>query len=137
VAGVRTTPRRKNVSDILKLRRDADRLVTHHSGWDFFTTAAGSVAEVRCRVCGAALAVRRGVVGPTGWAHTRAIAAGVMGGTPHDEFSCDLSGEPWHRQALALKRQAQETPSRRLERLLLEEAAEVVRRRAATKDVPS
>jgi hypothetical protein len=118
------------VSDILKLPRETDLLVTHHTGWDFFTTAPGSVEEVRCRVCGEVLAARRGVVGPTGWAHAQAITAGVRGGTPHDEFACVFSGEAWHRQALALKRQAQQTPSRRLERALLDEAAEVVRRRA-------
>jgi hypothetical protein len=81
------------------------------------------------------MAVERGVVGPTGWAHATAIAAGVRGGTPHDGFACAFSGAAWHRQALALKLQAEQTPSRRLERLLLEEAAEVVLRRAATKDV--
>jgi hypothetical protein len=110
-------------------------LVTHYSGWDCIIAEPGSVKEARCRVCGEAMAVRRGVVGPTGWAQATAIAAGVMGGTPHDTFACVFSGEPWHRQALALKRQAEETPSRRLERALLDEAAEVVRRRAATKDV--
>jgi hypothetical protein len=121
--------------DILKLPRDTDPLVTHHSGWDFFTATPGSVEEARCRVCGEAMAVRRGVVGPTGWAHAMAIVAGVREGTPLDAFACDLSGEAWHRQALALKRQAEATPGRRLERALLDEAAEVVRRRAATKDV--
>jgi hypothetical protein len=134
-AGGRTTPRRTNVSDILRLPHDTERPAVHHTGWDYFTAAPGSVDEARCRVCGEVMADRRGVVGPTSWAHAMAIAAGVRGGAPHDAFACNFSGEAWHWQALALKEQAEETPSKRLERLLLEEAAEIVRRRVATKDV--
>jgi hypothetical protein len=57
------------VSDILKLPRDTDPLDTHYSGWDCLTADPGSVEEARCRVCGEAMSVRRGVVGPTGLAH--------------------------------------------------------------------
>jgi hypothetical protein len=123
------------MSDILKLPHDAGRPGTLHAGWDCVTTEPGEEAEVRCRVCGEVMAVRRGVVGPTGWAHSMAIAAGVAKGKLHDSFACDFSGEAWHRQALALKLEAQKTPSKRVERLLLEEAERVVRSRAATKEV--
>jgi len=121
--------------DILKLPRAGGRPGILHAGWDFLVARPGEEAEVHCRVCGEVMAVRRGVVGPTGWAHARAIAAGVMGGTPHDEFACGFSDEPWHRQALALKTEARRTPSRELETLLLEEAGRVVGTRAATKTV--
>jgi hypothetical protein len=43
--------------------------------------------------------------------------------------------EVWHRQALALRREAEDTASQRLADLLTAEANEVVRRRAATKIV--
>jgi hypothetical protein len=125
----------KTMSDILKLSRDTDPPAICHAGWDFLTTESGREAEERCRVCGEVMAVARGVVGPTGWAHARAIASGVLEGTPHDEFCCVFSSEAWHRQALALKLEAQKTPSKRVEDLLLEEAEEIVRVRTATKQV--
>ena len=121
------------MSDILKLTHDDDTPGTLHTGWDFVISRPGEEAEVRCRVCGEVMEARRGVVGPTGWAHAMAIKAGAAQGTPHDEFACGLSGEAWHRQALALKMEARKTPSRDLESILLEEAEEVVRTRTATK----
>jgi hypothetical protein len=106
---------------------------TLHAGWDFAVTEPGEAAEVLCRVCGEAMEASRGVVGPTGWAHAMAVAAGVMQGKPHDEFRCVHAGEPWHRQALALKMEAAGTASGRLGRMLLEEAEQVVRTRTATR----
>ena len=122
------------MTDILKLPRD-DRPTTRHAGWDHCTAEPGTTEEVRCRVCGERMAVRRGVVGPTGWAHAMAIASGEMEGRPHDVFYCQSSPEAWHRQALALKLEAGRTASSGLEKLLLEEAEEIIRTRAATKEV--
>lgn len=123
------------MSDILELPRDAGSTGTLHAGWDFFTADPGTREEMRCRVCGEVMAVHRGVVGPTSWAHAMAIAAGVSQGKPHDSFACDLGGEAWHRQALALKREAERTPSGELAVLLLAEADRLVRLRTATKEV--
>lgn len=122
------------MTDILKLTRESDRPGTLHAGWDFVITRPSEEAEVRCRVCGEVMEASRGVVGPTGWAHAMTIKAGAARGTPHDEFACGFSGEAWHRQALDLKVEARKTPSRRVEQMLLEEAEEVVRSRAATKE---
>jgi hypothetical protein len=107
----------------------------HQLGWDCCITEPNTAAEMRCRVCGEAMVVRRGVIGPTGSAHAQAIANGQRRGTRHDAFSCVFSGEAWHRQALALKMEAARTPSRELERLLLDEAERVVRAGVATKEV--
>ena len=122
------------MSDILKLPGASEAPGTLHAGWDFVTARPGEEAEVLCRVCGEVMEARRGVVGPTGWAHAMAIKAGAATGTPHDEFACGFSGEGWHRQALVLKMEARETPSRRVEQALLDEADEVVRTRTATKE---
>ncbi len=121
------------MSDFLKLPDDSNPPVTRHAGWDFVITKPGEESEVLCRVCGEVMEARRGVVGPTGWAHAMAIKAGAATGTPHDEFACGLSGEAWHRQALALKLEAARTPSGELEKLLLAEAEQIVRTRTATK----
>src|SRR5437870_4920538 len=123
------------MSDILQLTPDPDPTAVAQAGWDFFTAAPGSREQLRCRVCGEVMAVARNVLGPTGWAHAMAMAAGVMGGSRHDEFSGAFGGAAWHRQALALKQEANRTPSRELEKLLLEEAEGVVRARTARKQV--
>jgi hypothetical protein len=120
------------MSDILKLNAE-ERPAVRHLGWDSFITEPGTALERRCRVCGEVMAVRRGVLGPTGHAHALAIQSGAARATRHDAFACVFSGTAWHRQALALKLEAARTPSGELERLLLDEAARVVRARTATK----
>jgi hypothetical protein len=77
----------------------------------------------------------RSVVGPTGWAHAMAIRAGQATGRRPDEFHCIHAGEPWHRQALALRQDAEDTASKRLADLLTAKADEVVRTRVATRSV--
>src|SRR6476646_3445594 len=121
------------MSDILKLLDDTNPLVTRQAGWDHVITEPDTEAELRCRVCGEVMEARRGVVGATGFAHAMAIKSGAARGVRHDAFSCRFSGEAWHRQALALKVEARQTPSRELEMLLLAEAEQVVRTRTATK----
>jgi hypothetical protein len=114
---------------------DSTTAGTLHAGWDFFTGEPDRHAVMHCRVCGEPMAVDRDVVGPTGWAHAMAIRAGHAKGRLHDEFHCERAGEPWHRQALALRQEAEQTPSKRLAELLTAEADEVVRTRTATKGV--
>ena len=92
---------------------------------------------MHCRVCGEPMVESRNVIGPTGWAHALAIRAGQAKGRLHDEFHCERAGEAWHRQALALRRQAEQTPSKHLAELMTAEADEVVRTRTATKDQSS
>ncbi|MFM8273044.1 MAG: hypothetical protein ACKODX_12020 [Gemmata sp.] len=108
---------------------------TLHLGWDFFTTEPGQHATLHCRVCGEPLSLTPDVVGPTGWAHAMAIRAGRASAIRHDVFRCRFGGEPWHRQALALRREADDTASERLAMLLTNEADEVVRTRMATRSV--
>lgn len=90
---------------------------------------------IQCRVCGEPMAVSRNVVGPTGWGHATAIRAGQAKGRPHDEFHCEHADATWHRQALALRREAGATSSKRMADQLTAEADEVVRTREVTKAV--
>jgi len=122
------------MSDIRKINEGGEPPVIRQAGWDYVLTEPGTAAEVRCRVCGEPMSVRRSGVGPTGWAHAKAMKTGRAGGRRHDAFSCRHSGEAWHRQTLALRLEAARTPSGRLERLLLDEAERVVAARAATKE---
>jgi len=103
------------------------------AGWDFFTGEPGGHVVLHCRICGEPMTVARDVVGPTGWAHAMTIRAGQAKGRLHDEFHCERAEAAWHRQALALRQQAEQTPSKRLADLLTEEADEVVRTKAATR----
>lgn len=115
---------------------DGDRTTgVLHAAWDFFTSEPGLHARLHCRVCGEPMAVSRDVIGPTGWTHAMAINAGRAKGRLHDSFRCERAGEAWHRQALALRREAEGTSSKRLADLLTAEADEVVRTREATKAV--
>lgn len=123
------------MSDILKLPGAPDTPGTFHAGWDFVITKPGEMAEIPCRVCGKVMEARRGVIGPTGWAHAMAINAGAATDTPHDEFTCQHSGETWHRQALALKLEARKTSSGQVEQMLLGEADEIIRTRTATRQM--
>ena len=117
------------------MNTDTTTTGTLHAGWEFFTSEPGRHAILYCRVCGEAMTASRNVIGPTGWAHAMAIRAGQAKGRLHDAFHCELAGEPWHRQALALRLEAEQTPNRQVADLLTAEADEVVRTQAATKGV--
>jgi hypothetical protein len=82
---------------------------------------------MNCLVCGAVMDVERNVNGPTGMAE-------AMGGGKHlhDAFSCPNAQEGWHRQALMLRKEAQETASARLKRSLLAEADDICAAKKAT-----
>ena len=120
----------------MNIETDGDRTTgTLHAGWDYITSEPGQHVVLHCRVCREPMAVERDIVGPTSWAEAMAVRCGQTKGHPHDSFHCTLSGEPWHRQALALRQEAAQTASRRLADLLNQEADEIVRARTATQDL--
>ena len=103
-----------------------------YKGWDGFQTAPGEQEKGFCCVCGQELDVSRNVMGPTS-------SVEAMAGHKHlhDSFTCKNSGEKWHMQALAILQKAEETPSKIIEDQLKLEAAEIISKKEATKDVPS
>jgi len=81
-----------------------------------------------CRVCGAGMDAARGLTGPTGFAEAMARR-----GHLHDRFTCPNSGEPWHREALALRQAMEDTPSRRVRALMGEDLDELLAAHAASR----
>lgn len=83
-----------------------------------------------CGVCGAVMNEERNVNGPRGWAQ-------AMGGgkSLHDVFECPHRQEQWHRQVIALRREAKNSVSKKIADLLLQEAEEVLSSKEATKTI--
>lgn len=99
-----------------------------HKGWDRFTPKCDTVKEMYCRVCGQLMEVTRGVNGPTS-----SIEAMGKVSRLHDVFRCKDSERDWHKQALRLSQDAENTPSKRLEIIYLEEVEEILLHRKPTK----
>jgi hypothetical protein len=96
-----------------------------------YTPDPGTVkGPVCCGVCGTQMLEERGLEGARSW--TQAMCRGK---SKYDSFTCPVHKEDWHRQVIALRREARDTSSKLLEQMLLEEADEVLRTRSATKDV--
>jgi hypothetical protein len=51
----------------------------------------------------------------------------------HDVWACPYAGEDWHDQLTALRKEIRQTASARLQKMLEEEAAEIVATRKPTK----
>ena len=81
-----------------------------------------------CGVCGEEMDVKRNVNGPRG-----SVQAMSGGKSPHDVFTCPHREEQWHEQVVALRKEAKKTPSAKLEKLLLEEAEEILQSKECTK----
>ncbi|HHY88897.1 MAG TPA: hypothetical protein GYA06_08265 [Chloroflexi bacterium] len=82
-------------------------------GYDKFFAEPDTVDSINCRVCGTRCDVERSVIGPTSLAEAYA-----MRGRWHDSFCCPYTDEPWHDQALRLKREYERTASKRLRALI-------------------
>lgn len=77
-----------------------------------------------CGICGRTMAVDRNILGPTSSIQAMAVSMGKSSGRLRDRFYCVDREEPWHRQAFELHMEADQTSSRRLTDILLEEANE-------------
>ena len=86
------------------------------AGFDFFISEPNSTDQRSCRVCDSQCRVTRNVFGPTGF-----ISAMARQFRLHDEFVCPHTDEPWHDQALQLAIAIDETPSKRLAKLMRED----------------
>jgi len=91
-------------------------------GYDFFFRDPGTVDEIRCRVCGTKCRVERNAYGPTGWA-----AAMAKHSCYHDKFTCPHRDKEWHKNALKLVKAIEETPSKRLAKLMRKDLEDLLR----------
>lgn len=92
------------------------------AGFDFFISEPNSADERSCRVCGSRCRVARNVFGPTGF-----VSAMAKQFRAHDEFVCPHTDEAWHDRALQLAIAIDETPSKRLAKLMREDLDDLLR----------
>lgn len=95
-----------------------------------YTPDAGTVVgPVECGVCGATMNENRKQHGPRS-------SAGAMAGIKdhYDEFLCPFHDELWHKQAVAIRREAMQTASGVFRRMLLNEATVLIGSREASID---
>lgn len=83
-----------------------------------------------CAVCKSHMSVIRNVEGPTGWAMAMARKT-----KKHDLFTCPFRNDVWHVQVTALMEEAVQTPSKKIETILMEEAESILANRRATKQI--
>jgi hypothetical protein len=95
-----------------------------------YTPDAGTTTgPYHCGVCGTLMDEVKSCNGPRGWA--QAMAGGK---SAYDEYSCPVRDEMWHKQVIALRNEAHDCSSARLEAMLREEAAEVLKARKPSKE---
>ena len=99
----------------------------HNQG--IFTPNPGEYKDVSCGVCGRIMDVKRDVFGATGFAEGMSRS-----GHKHDRFTCPDRDEKWHKQALKLFQMAEDTPSKFLEEIFLQESSKVVHYKKCIKD---
>ncbi|MGR3177488.1 MAG: hypothetical protein ACUZ8E_05490 [Candidatus Anammoxibacter sp.] len=93
-----------------------------HKGYDLFIGKSNSDEEKYCGVCGVKCEVRRNVYGPTGF-----VSAMAKSFTHHDLFICPNSDHEWHEQGLKLILAIEDTPSKRLADLMMQDLDELLK----------
>ncbi len=113
-------------------------MTIYHGGWDFFTPNSGECTTMLCRVCGDEMAVERDVFGPRGYvAHLgeqmrQRQDPTYRGGSLHDVFTCENSGQPWHSQVIALRQEQEATRSASIKTILEDEIRQIFTTRRPT-----
>lgn len=102
------------------------RLYTHawEVGYDILFSKPDELLVQHCPTCGDEMDVERGSVGPTGWCEAMAGR-----GHRHDKFCCPNAQLAWHAQAVRLRKEAANTASETVRKLIHEELDELLRTR--------
>ena len=97
---------------------------------DRATSKPGQFESLDCGICGTTMDVKRNVNGPTNF-------ASAMSGNKylHDSFTCPHIDEMWHLQAKKIQKMANKSPSKITEKMLLNEAADIIAKQQETKAV--
>lgn len=102
----------------------------YHLGYDYFDLPAGTVSEKVCLACLETLSVKRDVLDTRGkWGNSYPPEKQYR----VDIFTCQWSEAPWHRQIIALLKEADKTPSSKIADLLNYEVEHIRKTRQATK----
>lgn len=73
-------------------------------GYDYQLIKVNTVKELKCRVCGKKMKVKRGIYSGNS---IMAIILGKSG--VFDEFCCEYSGESWHETAMEAVKDAEQS----------------------------
>ena len=88
------------------------------------TPDPGVITSLKCGICGDEMNVKRSVLGPTSW-------AGAMGGSNrlHDLFFCLNRDQDWHKKICELYREARNTHSVTVKKIIRKEIEEIRKKR--------
>jgi len=102
------------------------RLYVHawEVGYDMLFSKPDEYLVQYCPTCGDEMNVRRGVFGPTSWSEAMARR-----GHLHDQFYCPNAETAWHVHAVELRKEADETASRKVRKMIEQELDELLRTR--------
>jgi hypothetical protein len=93
-----------------------------HLGFEIFYTTPRQVDEMFCRVCGSLCEVKRDVYEPANFGMAQANISDL-----YDVFSCPHAGKSWHDKALKLVLAIQETPSKKMADLMLQDLKDLLK----------
>lgn len=89
--------------------------------YNAFYRKPGEVDSIDCGVCGSACDVKRGEIGPTGF------AGSMLGSkTQHDLFTCPHNDEQWHWETLAMVLELKNTCSPSLRAIVQQDIDDAV-----------
>jgi hypothetical protein len=91
-------------------------------GYGFFITEPNAHKLLKCNICGAKCRVKRNLPAKSGWIATMGGA-----GKPHDVFHCPKLKKKWHDKAIDLVMEIEETPSKRLAKLMKKDLKDLLR----------
>lgn len=92
-----------------------------YKGYDFFTTRPGKEESMTCRVCDTECEVERDVYDVTGM-----VTAMFRHKTLHDRFTCPHHWKWWHKKALKVVQEMENTASTRLVVMLHDELIDLL-----------
>ena len=98
-------------------------------GYDYFVVDMNTASEMKCKVCNSVCEEARGVCGPTSFVDS------VFGKSHmHDSFFCPYSNEDWHREALGLLEEIEETHSKTIRNIMTLDLKELVEENIGDKE---
>jgi hypothetical protein len=102
------------------------RLYVHawQVGYDLLFSNPDEFLVRRCPTCGDEMDVERGRVGATSWGEAMARRS-----HRHDQFRCPNATLAWHGQAVRLRKEAANTASKTVRKLIRNELTELLRTR--------